>query len=128
MNQRLKRINELLKREISLLFQKDFVFGDALVTVNAVEITPDLKQAQVYLGVIGSEALKEKVLQEVTGKRGFIQGRVSKRVVLKHTPQLQFHVDDSVERGVNVLTLIDSIEIPEELPPLDEEDSRSTSS
>ncbi|MFT5405778.1 MAG: ribosome-binding factor A, partial [Verrucomicrobiales bacterium] len=45
MRQRLMRINELLKREISLVFQKDFVFANALVTVNAVEISPDLRNA-----------------------------------------------------------------------------------
>lgn len=122
MNQRLKRINELLKREISLVLQKEFVFDHALVTVNAVEITHDLKNGQVYLGIIGSEAAKAAALQLLRSKRGLIQSRVAKRVVLKHTAQLHFHADDSVERGVNVLSIIDSIEIPDELPPTDEGD------
>lgn len=117
MKERLKRVNELLKREISSLFQKDFTFDGALVTVNEVTITQDLKQAQVYLGVLGSEAHKREILEKLQARRPLIQERLSKRVILKHTPQLQFKVDDSVERGVRILSLIDGLDIPDELPP-----------
>ncbi len=117
MSQRLKRVNELLKREISLLFQKDFVFEGVLVTVNAVEIAPDLKQALVYVGILGPERERDAALRQITSRRGFIQNRVAKRVVLRETPQLQFRCDDSVERGSNVLSVMDEIDIPDELPP-----------
>ncbi len=116
MKHRLKRINELLKREISQLFQKDFVFN-ALVTVNDVEITPDLKQATVYLGILGTEGESNDVFNQVNARRGFIQSRISKRVTLKETPQLLFRGDDSVARGSRVISLMDEIEIPDELPP-----------
>ena len=117
MRQRLKRINELLKREISLVFQKDFVFGNALVTVNAVEISPDLRNATVYVGIIGPESDRRKALAHMAERRGFIQNRVAKRVVLRETAHLVFRSDDSVERGTDVISLIDGIDIPEELPP-----------
>lgn len=117
MRHRLKRVNELLKREISLLFQKDFAFGNALVTVNAVEIAPDLKQATVFVGILGSKIDRKRALELMVERRAFIQARVSKRVVLRETPQLSFRCDDSVERGSHVLSIIDQIEIPDELPP-----------
>lgn len=53
MSQRLDRINELLRREISTVLQRDFEFGGALVTINGVEITQDLREAKVFVGVMG---------------------------------------------------------------------------
>ena len=117
MRHRLKRVNELLKREISALFQKDFVFGNALVTVNAVEIAPDLKQAIVFVGILGAERDRTRALDLMNERRAFLQSRISKRVVLRETPQLSFRCDDSVERGSQVLSIMDQIDIPDELPP-----------
>ena len=116
MRPRLKRVNELLKREISQLFQKDFVFS-ALVTVNAVEVTTDLKQAMVHVGLLGSDRDCQDALDQMNQRRAFIQGRVAKRVTLRETPQLMFRADDSVARGTSVISLMEDIEIPDELPP-----------
>ena len=117
MSPRLKRVNELLKQEISLILQKDFVFHNALVTVNAVEITTDLKQGMVYVGILGNDADRERALHDMTKRRAFIQGRIAKRVTLRETPQLMFRVDDSVERGTSVISIMEDIDIPDELPP-----------
>ena len=117
MSQRLKRVNELLKQEISLIFQKDFDFTNALVTVNAVEITTDLKQAMVYVGILGADKDQQRSLELMTKRRGFIQGRIAKRITLRETPQLMFRVDDSVARGTSVISMMEDIEIPDELPP-----------
>ena len=117
MSQCLKRVNELLKQEISLIFQKDFDFTNALVTVNAVEITTDLKQAMVYVGILGADNDRERTLEQMTKRRGFIRGRIAKRITLRETPQLMFRVDDSVARGTSVISMMEDIEIPDELPP-----------
>lgn len=117
MSPRLKRVNELLKQEISLIIQKDFVFHNALVTVNAVEITTDLKQGMVYVGILGNDADRERALHDLAKRRAFIQGRIAKRVTLRETPQLMFRVDNSVERGSSVISIMEDIEIPDELPP-----------
>ncbi|MEM9015586.1 MAG: 30S ribosome-binding factor RbfA [Verrucomicrobiota bacterium] len=117
MSQRIARINELLKREISAVLEKSFEFPGVLVTVHAVETAPDLKASKVFIGVIGSETDQEEIIRELNSKRGFIQGVVMKRVVLRYTPQLTFLVDDSVERGVRVLNILDElgdIELPED--------------
>ena len=53
MSRRQDRVNELLKREISNVIQRDFEFTDSLVTVNGVDVTPDLKEAKVFIGVLG---------------------------------------------------------------------------
>lgn len=109
MSQRLDRINELLKREISACLEKSFEFPGMLVTVHAVEIAPDLRTAEVFVGVLGGEAGSGPVIRKLNAKRGFIQGVVMKRVVLRRTPVLSFTADDSVERGVRVVNLLDEI-------------------
>ena len=117
MSPRLHRVNELLKQEISLIFQKDFVFTNVLVTVNAVEITTDLKQAMVYVGILGPEGDRKRALGHMAKRRGFIQGRIAKRITLRETPQLMFRIDDSVKRGSSVISIMEDIDIPDELPP-----------
>lgn len=120
MSRRIQRVNELLKREISSVLQKDFEFDGSLVTVNSVEVAQDLKDARVFVGVLGGP--EEKVLERLNTVHGFIQGRVMKRVILKNTPILRFVADDSVERGVDMVNLLDEVAELPTAPPEDEEE------
>ncbi|MGJ8677086.1 MAG: 30S ribosome-binding factor RbfA [Akkermansiaceae bacterium] len=108
MSQRLDRINELLRREISTIIQQDFEFGGALVTVHAVEITQDLREAKVFIGVICGYGAK--VIEQLGQKRGLIQKRVAKRVVLRCTPVLDFRLDTSAAKGVDMVNILDEVE------------------
>ena len=108
MNHRLDRVNELLKREISAVVQRDYEWTGVLVTVNAVEVTQDLKEAKVWIGVLGGQP--EPVLEKLGHERGHIQRRVMKRVVLKSTPVLMFRHDASAERGVDIVNLLDEVD------------------
>jgi len=109
MSQRLLRVRELLKREIGQVLTRDYEFP-ALVTVNAVDAAPDLRTAKVYIGIIGSPGESVKIVSRLNREHGSIQRQISKRVVLKFTPQLTFELDDSVERGVRTLNLLQEIE------------------
>ena len=118
MSQRLDRINELLRREISTVLQRDFEFGGALVTVSGVEITQDLREAKVFVGVLGGHG--SKVLEKLAQKRGLIQSRIAKRVVLRCTPVLDFRLDQSAERGVDMINVLDEVDKIPKAPPLEE--------
>ena len=111
MKHRLLRVNELLKRELSALLVREMTFENLLVTVNQVDVTPDLKSAHVYVSVLGSEGRKE-VLPKLEANRAALQADLSKHVVLKYTPHLVFHLDDSIERGSRVLEILQEIEPP----------------
>lgn len=117
MSQRLDRINELLRREISTVLSRDFEFDGALVTVSAVEITQDLREAKVFVGVLGGH--HSKVFDQLAQKRALIQSRVAKRVVLRCTPILDFRIDQSAERGVEMVNILDEVE---KLPKAPEEE------
>ncbi len=111
------KVNALLVREISNCLERDFEFPDVLVTIHAVEVAPDLRNAVVFVGVIGSASQAQSALNKLNRRRAFIQSRIMKRVVLKYTPVLEFRSDDSIERGVKLVDLLDKLEesaLPEE--------------
>lgn len=98
-----------------MILEKDYSFGGLLVTVHDVTLTPDLKQCFVYVGVMGKDYEKDEVLEKLKASRGSIQRDLYRRVILKNSPQLVFRIDESVERGVRVLHIIDNL--PPPAPP-----------
>ncbi len=122
MSQRLQRVRELLRRELGELLQKEFDFDGALVTVNAVDVTPDLRNAHVFISMMQAQGREDDIIRDLNQRHGYLQNRIAKRVVLKYTPQLHFRYDDSVKRGTDVVALIDGIDIPEELKPIGDDD------
>ena len=86
------------------------------VTVTAVKTSADLRQAQVFVSVLGSQKKREQTLEGLEAAHGVLQGRIARELRMKRTPQLTFQYDDSVERGVRMSHLID------ELAPDDDEE------
>lgn len=104
------RVNELLKRELSGIITRELSFTDALVTINHVDVTPDLKSAHVYVSVLGRN---KDVIPQLEEHRVTLQTQLARHVVLKYTPHLFFHLDDSIERGTRVIEILQEIEAPE---------------
>ena len=109
MKHRLLRVNELVKRELSRIITRDIRFEDVLVTVNHVNVTPDLRNAHVFVSVLGKGSSKA-VIAELDENRTVLQAEMAKTVVLKYTPHLVFHLDDSIERGARVFKILGEIE------------------
>lgn len=114
---RLDKVNELLRREIGTVVQRDYEWNGKLVTIGAVEITQDLKEGKVWVGVLGGDA--GSVVEKLNREHGAIQSKVMKRVVLKSTPVLRFVHDSSAERGVEIVNLLDEVQ---KLPKAPEDD------
>jgi len=107
---RIIRVRALLQQELGAIIARDHAFPNVLVTVNDVDITPDLKHAYVYIGVIGPETKAEHVVEVLNHQHGDLQTRVSKRVILKNTPRFHFRLDHSVERGVRITGIMETID------------------
>ncbi len=120
MSKRLQRVNELLKREISAVLQREFEFKDSLVTVTSVDVTQDLKEAKVFVSVLGPGM--GTVMSTLREKRGMIQSRVTKRVVLKNTPVFDFRSDNGTERGIDLVQLLEEVDQIPTAPPAEEEE------
>lgn len=106
---RLDKVNELMKREIGAFVQKEFDWPGTIVSILEVEITEDLKEGRVWVGVVGRMS-PAQVIEKLTRHRGMIQNAVSKRVILRNTPRLTFKHDDSAKRGVDLVNLLDDID------------------
>ncbi|MCX7712141.1 MAG: 30S ribosome-binding factor RbfA [Chthoniobacterales bacterium] len=106
MKNRLVRVCELLKRELSIAISREISFPVSLVTVSAVDITPDLRQAHVYISAIATELQRIEILRILEEARIELQSIIARRVVLKNTPHLHFHFDPSIERGSRVLAIL----------------------
>jgi ribosome-binding factor A len=116
---RLERVNELLRRELGELLRREMLFDAQLVTVQQVDITPDLKHAHVYMSVIGTPGQRSAVITQLQSKRSHLQYQLSRRVIIKYTPQLHFKLDTGIERGTRVIHLMDELNL---LPPVEEQD------
>lgn len=114
MTHRVHRVQELIRRELGPILERNFTFSGAFVTIHDVNITPDLKQCFVYFGTLGQGESPENITKRLNSGRRIIQRDLYKRVVLKNSPTLIFKADDSVERGVRVLNLIENLPPPAE--------------
>ena len=105
------RVRELLKREIGEAIRRELPVGQAgVITVNAVEMSGDLKQATVFIGFFGTAEQQRTGLAMLRDNRTRLQDLVAKSVILKYTPRLRFVVDESVARGNRVLDIIAELE------------------
>lgn len=104
-----------------MIIGREFKFEAPLVSVRAVDITPDLKNAHVFITAIGTLWQKQEALRILNESRQHLQHELSRRVVIKYTPHLHFELDDSIERGTRVLSLLDEIEQTLPADPISEE-------
>jgi ribosome-binding factor A len=114
MNNRLARVCEVLKRELGMIIRRELEFENTLVTVSGVDITPDLKQAHVFISALGSPAGRRKAMESLEEHRVMFQTELSRRVHIKHTPHLHFRLDEAIERGSRIITLMDELGLTEE--------------
>ncbi len=121
MKYRLERVREVLKRELGAIMVRELRFTSPLVTVSGVDITPDLKQAHVFVSVIGNDRQQHEAIELLEQNRAMLQHELSKRVVIKYTPHLNFKLDGSIERGARVINIMDELGLIPEKPSSDEE-------
>jgi ribosome-binding factor A len=111
MSQRLSRISEEIKREISDIIQKELKDPrlPGFVSVLSVETTRDLRYAKVYISVLGNEDDKKNALEGLKNAAGFIRREIGQRIRLRYVPELIFKIDNSIEQGIYINKLIDNI-------------------
>ena len=110
MGDRMRRVNESVRAVVAEAVGELSDPRIGLVTVTGVRVTPDLREATVYVSVLGSERKRRASLAGLESAHAVLQGRVARELHLKRTPQLSFAYDDSVERGVRMTRLIDELE------------------
>jgi len=105
---RTERINETLRTEISQLLLKDINDPrlDGIITITEVSVSPDLKNAQVFISVLGTQQQQDEALEGMKSAASFLRRSLRNRIMLRNTPFLSFKLDNSAEIGDNLLKLI----------------------
>lgn len=111
MTRRAERVSNLIRHEISVLLQEQV--NDprlrSLISVTKVSTSDDLKNAKVFVSVLGDNITKNEVLQGFGAASGFLRRELASRVRLRQIPELKFQFDDSIEYGTKILKLIDQV-------------------
>jgi ribosome-binding factor A len=112
-NPRAKRLGEQIQRELTELLRRD-VKDERIgnVTITAVNVSGDLRTARVYYLVFGKDGPDPKVQQGLTSAAGFLRNALSKALMIRYTPTLTFELDTTIEHGVRLTQLIDSLKKP----------------
>ena len=107
----MKRVNELVKRELSSLIRQHLAVDDyGVISVTEVAVSKDLKSASVYISTIGVNQKPLEILESLEKIRPALQYELSRRVIMKYTPHLAFKSDQGLERGQHILDLLESLE------------------
>ena len=108
---RRERVEELIRQEVcEILRQRVNDPRIGFVSVTSVEISPDLKNASIFISIMGDEKQKTEAMKGLDSATGFIRRELGARLELRETPQIRFVRDDSLERGSRVLNLISRLE------------------
>lgn len=104
----MRRVNGVIQEVISAAISSDLQDPRiGFVTVTAVDTSPDLRAARVYVSVLGSEQEQEDTLAALRSSHGVLQRAIGAQLRLKRTPTLSFSYDDSVERADRVSRMLD---------------------
>jgi ribosome-binding factor A len=109
MSDRMRRVNESVRAVLAEAIGelKDPRIG--FITVTGVDTSADLRQATVFVSVLGSERKRAQSLEGLDAAHGVLQRRIASELRMKWTPQLTFQYDPSVEQGVRMSKLIDEL-------------------
>ncbi|MCI6899129.1 MAG: 30S ribosome-binding factor RbfA [Tenericutes bacterium] len=108
-NIKIERLNHAFQEEISMILMTEIKDEDIkFVTITGVDTTSDLSYAKVYFTVL-DETKKETTLEALNGAASFIRSKLAERVEIRHTPELKFIYDTSIEYGNHIEEIIDSI-------------------
>lgn len=112
MSNRTVRVNELLQREISDILRKRYQTESVAITITEVRVSPDLRDARVFVSVVGSEEFAEEKLAWLRSHAVDIRAEVGRRIILKYLPKFEYIIDHSAIRGARILQVLDEIEHP----------------
>ena len=112
-NNRIGRIDEEYRKELSRIIGYELKNPNVtgMISVTKVKVTTDLKYAKVYVSILNSKNIKD-TMDGLKKSSGFIRSELAKRVNLRNTPELIFEIDDSLEYGAKIDSILKEI-LPE---------------
>lgn len=112
MSTRTLRVNELVQRELSDILRRRYQTESVAMTITEVRVSPDLRDARVFVSIVGTPEQAETSLRWLRGQAVAIREEISRRIVLKYLPRFEYVLDHSAARSARILQVIDEIERP----------------
>lgn len=104
---RAERLAEVIRTEASEIFQRDLKDPRiGFVSITDVEVTLDLRHAKIYVSVLGDEEAKRRSMTGLNRAKGHIRSELGRRLALRFVPEIHFRLDESIERGSRIVSLI----------------------
>jgi len=100
----LRALSEILRTEVH-----DLRVAEHFGSITRVDLTRDLRHATVYISVFGDQESQKAFMDGLASARGFIRSELGRRVRLRHIPDLHFKLDLSLEKGAQVISLIENL-------------------
>jgi len=109
-SQRPGRVQEAIRQEVSKILHneiRDPRLG--FLTVTGVELTNDLRYARIYFSVLGEDKDKKLALKGLNSAKGYIKGLLGDRIKLRFMPDIEFKIDETLERTQRIYDLFEKI-------------------
>jgi ribosome-binding factor A len=104
---RIARVNEQIRRELTYLLQRDVRDPRiGIVTVTAVETSPDLYHAKVFYSVMGSDEDRASAAEGLRAAAGFLRTEIGRRMHIRRAPELHFSYDDTLQHAMHIERLL----------------------
>jgi ribosome-binding factor A len=104
---RMRRVNEVMREVLAAAIASDLKDPRiGFVTVTAVETSPDLRNAAVFVSVLGDADQRQETLAGLRSAHGVLQSAVAREMRIKRTPTLSFHYDDTAEKAARIRELM----------------------
>ena len=108
---RLNRMSQEVKKVVSEVIMNDIKDPRVplMTSVTSVELTNDLRFANVYISVLGNEKEKEEAIEGLQSAKGFIRKEIGRKVNLRYTPEPIFFLDTTIEHGIKISKLLNDL-------------------
>lgn len=105
---RMHRLNDQIRDELADLLARETSDPrlHGIISITGVETAPDLSTARVFVSVLGSEEEAASTLRHIQRAATFFRRELAARLNLRHTPELNFHLDRSIAEGARINELL----------------------
>jgi ribosome-binding factor A len=109
MSNRTVRVNELVQRELSAILHQHYQSETVAVTISEVRVSPDLRDARVFVSVIGDDDMATAKLRWLRSRAVDIRQELGRRIVLKFLPKFEYVLDRTAIRSSRITQVLDKL-------------------
>lgn len=111
-SRRVEKVSSLIKREVSQMLIngiKDDRVGAGMISVTHVDVSNDLQHATIFVSIYGTNIAKQETMEGLEASTPFVRRELGQRIRLRRTPEIRFIEDHSLEKGDQLINLINEI-------------------